>query len=100
MSIVTDSDSRLMETCSLIAGGFVTEGSQCVVVVESKGSPPQMFSIISKTPHQTSEKLFSDVAMSLKTVPDNICVCVFGICGGFEGKDFKPKPSSLNETQV
>lgn len=89
MSIVTESDSRLMEMCSYISGGFVTEGSQCVVVVESKGSTPQMFSIIAKTPFQTSDELFSEVAEMLNTVPDNISVSVFGICGGFQGKSFK-----------
>lgn len=89
MSIVTESDSRLMEMCAFISGGFVTEGSQCVVVVEAKDSAPQMFSILSKTPHQTSDELFTEVAATLNTVPDNISVSVFGICGGFQGKTFK-----------
>ena len=73
--------TEFVEICSLIAGGFVAAGTQCVVVL--KTTTTEMIPVVSKTPSQSPEILFDLLSKHIHTT--DVTITVFCLCGGFDG---------------
>ncbi|ACH46836.1 unknown [Feldmannia species virus] len=86
-------DSRNYEkVLCLIAGGFVEQGSQCVVVVEGSDKPEelQMSIVKSITPDDDPDVLMKKLASESKIPLSKISVAVYAICGGIRGDTGDP----------
>lgn len=71
----------------LIAGGFVQEGSQCVVIVESNDNSEHlcMSSVKSATPRENPDELMKKLSSEMCKEVSKISVSVYAICGGIHG---------------
>lgn len=84
MALHTD---NLVTECGNFAGGMVSEGTECVVVLRKDGQEVSKIDVVSGTPSGSPAELIETIS-NLSGIPKvDIEIFVYAVVGGARGRD-------------